>query len=272
MEELLRTIGSKKKIQNVFIETLPVNRVYIIDEHRVFSFELPLEFVNFEDTTVMCDLARCLGYSARPFWNTRRMLGDFSIANACGTKLLQSSWYWSFCGSSVFATEYPNDFCSESVSSDPMSFKSKQLSEATKGNQVWSRSLIDIPIFQNPWAKIPHLEYHQCYRYSQSLFAALLRINEQGEDRYLQVDITTVVPTTYGTTFQYFEYWATDYNHSDILRLKRLMNSIQIYQSLDHFKIYGDLIVDTEQFKIEQKFILTPEEVLAMGKKIVRNR
>lgn len=67
-----------KKIQNVFIETLPVNRVYIIEEHRVFSFELPLEFVNFDDTTVMCDLARCLGYSARPFWNTRRMLGDLS--------------------------------------------------------------------------------------------------------------------------------------------------------------------------------------------------
>jgi capsular polysaccharide biosynthesis protein len=35
-----------QNFQKVLIETLPVNRVYIIEEQRVFSFEVPKEFMN----------------------------------------------------------------------------------------------------------------------------------------------------------------------------------------------------------------------------------
>lgn len=257
-----------QNFQKVLIETLPVNRVYIFEEKRVFSFQAPKEFLNFEDTTVMCDLARNLGFSARPFWNTRKMAGDLSISNSSGTKLLQSYWYWSFCSGTTLPTEYPNNFCSEKMTHDPHSFKSKQLWENTLRNNNWSRSLIEIPFINNPWVKIPHYEYRQCFRYSQSIFAALLRVNEHEEKRYLQVDITTVIPTSHGITQHYFEYWATEYNFIDILRLKRLMNSIQIHEYLKNFWIYGDLLIDTEHVKIEKGYTKSPDEVVLMAKRI----
>jgi hypothetical protein len=261
-----------QNFQKVLIETLPVNRVYIIEEQRVFSFEVPKEFMNFEDTTVMCDLARSLGYSARPFWNTRTMTSDIDVSNSSGTKLLQSNWYWSFCRGTALPTDYTSDFCAEKETDDPDSFKYKQLWENTSRNNNWSRSLIEVPFINNPWVKIPHYEYRQCFRYSQSMFAALLRVNEHEEKRYLQVDITTVIPTSSGTTEHYFEYWATEYNLIDILRLKRLMNSIQIHEYIKNFRIYGDLVIDTEHVKVEKGFQRSPDEVVAMAKKIFNIR
>lgn len=257
-----------QNFQKVLIETLPVNRVYIIEEQRVFSFQIPLELMNFQDTTVMCDLARNLGFSARPFWNTRKMTSDIDVSNSSGTKLLQSNWYWSFCGGTPLSTEYPNNFCTEKMTDDPHSFKSKQLWENISRNNNWTRSLIEVPFVNNSWAKIPHYEYRQCFRYSQSMFAALLKVKEREEKRYLQVDITTVIPTSSGTTEHYFEYWATEYNLIDILRLKRLMNSIQIHENLKNFWIYGDLLIDTEHLKIEKGFKRSPDEVVAIAKRI----
>jgi hypothetical protein len=104
------------------------------------------------------------------------------------------------------------------------------------------------------------------------MFAALLRVNEHEEKRYLQVDITTVIPTSSGTTEHYFEYWATEYNLIDILRLKRLMNSIQIHECLKNFRIYGDLLIDTEHVKVEKGFQRSPDEVVVMAKKIFNIR
>jgi len=261
-----------KIFQQVLIETLPVHRVYIIEEHRVFSFEVPTELINFEDTTILCDMARSLGYSARPFWNTRKMPGDFAISNRAGTKLLQSNWYWSFCGHSILATELPMDFCSQKETSSPENFKNKQFWDKITRNNAWSRSLIDLPFLSNPWVKIPHFEYRQCFRFSQSLFAVLLKIREQYQERYLHVDITTVIPTPTDFTHHYFEYWATDYAPIDLLRLKRLMHSIQVYENMDRFKIYGDLLIDMENIKVEHGFIRSPEQVLEIVKKIVRIR
>lgn len=261
-----------QNFQKVLIETLPVNRVYLIDDNRVFSFEVPCEFMNFQDTTVMCDLARSLNYHVFDLVNPSGLSGDFAISNSSGTKLLKSHWYWSFCGSMALATEYTNDFCSENYTDDLFSFKAKLIREKVLGNNVWSRSIIDFPFITNPWAKIPHYEYRQCFRYSQSLFAALLRINENSEKRFLQVDITTNVPTSYDFTQHYFEYWATEYNLIDILRLKRLMNSIQIYEDLKNFKIYGDLIIDTEHVKVEKGHKRSPERVVELARKIFKIR
>lgn len=254
--------------QKVLIETLPVNRVYIFEDKRVFSFQVPKEFLNFEDTTVMCDLARSLGYGVYGIVNPSGLSHDFTISNSSGTKLLKSRWLWSFCGSMALDTEYTNEYCSEKYTDDPNSFKSKMIWERVIGNNVWSRSLIDFPFITNPWAKIPHYEYRQCFRYSQFLFAELLRINENSEKRFLQVDITTIVPTSYDFTEHYFEYWATEYNFIDILRLKRLMNSIQIHEYLKNFWIYGDLLIDTEHVKIEKGYTRSPDEVVVMAKRI----
>jgi hypothetical protein len=71
---------------------------------------------------------------------------------------------------------------------------------------------------------------------------------------------------------EHFEYWATEYNLIDILRLKRLMNSIQIHECLKNFRIYGDLLIDTEHVKVEKGFQRSPDEVVVMAKKIFNIR
>jgi hypothetical protein len=71
---------------------------------------------------------------------------------------------------------------------------------------------------------------------------------------------------------EHFEYWATEYNLIDILRLKRLMNSIQIHEYLKNFRIYGDLLIDTEHVKVEKGFQRSPDEVVVMAKKIFNIR
>jgi hypothetical protein len=50
------------------------------------------------------------------------------------------------------------------------------------------------------------------------------------------------------------------------------MNSIQIHECLKNFRIYGDLLIDTEHVKVEKGFQRSPDEVVVMAKKIFNIR
>jgi len=259
-----------ENIQRVLIETLPVNRVYIISKDHIFSFEVPSDFTNFQNSSKHIKIAQKLGFSTQKFFSQNAWKQQFAISNESGTKLIQSDWYWHMCGLDIYPSQYSKDFCSERLTDDPYSFKYKQIKENVMGNHSWTSSAADFPLIINPWAKIPHYEYRQCFRYSQSLFAALLKINKISKKRYLHADITTIIPTMQNYTYHFFEYWSTTYGSLDLLRLKRLMNSIQLYENLKNFYIYGDLLIDTENVKIEKGFQRSPEQVVEMAKKIFR--
>jgi hypothetical protein len=258
-----------ENFQNVMIESLPMNRVYLDYGKSVFSFEVPADFMNMQDTSLFCNLARTLGYPTYRF-SRPRLNKELVISNAAGTKLLQADWEFRMCGLDLYPSQYPRDFCSERKTDDPYSFKAMQLYDGAMGNDAFTRSLIPLPFSDDPWASIPHFEYRQCFRYCQSLFVAYLKIDKSSDKRFMHAKITTVVPTTYNYIHHYFEYWATEFSPKDILMLKRIMNSIRIYENKENFRIYGDVIYENEKVKIEQGWKMSPEQVLEMAKKMFR--
>lgn len=258
-----------ENFQNVMIESLHMNRVYLDYDKRVFSFEVPADFMNMRDTSLFCNLARTLDFSTYHFTNLR-LNDNFVISNANGTKLLQANWEFRMCGLDLYPSQYTKDFCSERVTDDPYSFKNIQLLEKTIGDDAFTRSHISLPYCNNPWVSIPHFEYRQCFRYCQSLFVAYLKTDKSSNKRFLYAKITTVLPTTNNYNHHYFEYWSTEFSPKDILILKRIMNSIRDYQNKENFRIHEDVIFEYENVKIEQGLKMSPERVVELGKKMFR--
>jgi hypothetical protein len=211
------------------IETLPVNRVYIDYGVQVFSFEVPVDMMNYEDTSAHCDVARKMGLSTYSLSHESEYVRPFAASNNSKTKLLQSDWEWRMCGLDIYPSQYTQDFCSERETGDPYQFKMMLIRDKTIGKDAWTRSVMKMPFTDNPWVSIPHYEYRQCFRYSQSLVVAWLKLRANSNKRYLYAKITTIFPTTRDYSTHYFEYWATEFSPIDILRLKRLMNSVQSY-------------------------------------------
>jgi hypothetical protein len=258
-----------ENFQNVMIESLPMNRVYLDYGNSVFSFEVPADFMNMQDTSLFCNLAKTLGFSTYRFIRPS-ILDEFVISNSNSTKLLQAHWEFRMCGLDLYPSQYIKDFCSERKTDGSDSFKAIQLYEQTIRNDAFTRSLMPLPYSDNPWESIPHFEYRQCFRYCQSLFVAYLKINKSSEKRFMHAEITTVVPTTYNFIHHYFEYWATEFSPKDILMLKRIMNSIRIFYNKENFRIYGEVIYENGNVTIEQGWRRSPEKVVELGKKMFR--
>jgi hypothetical protein len=244
-----------------------MNRVYLDYGKSVFSFEVPTDFTNMQDTSLFCNLARTLGYPTYRFLRSWRD-DYFVISNEAGTKLLQAEWEFRMCGLDLYPSQYTKNFCSEKLTDHHENFYYLQMSEKISGNDQFTKSLIPLPFIDNPWVSIPHFEYRQCFRYCQSLFVAYLKIDKSSDKRYMYAKITTVLPTTYNFIHHYCEYWATEFSPEDILMLKRIMNSIQIYENKENFRIYGDVIDEYEHVKIEQGWKMSPERVVEIAKKL----
>lgn len=215
--------------QKVLIETLPVNRVYVDYGVQIFSFEVPADIMNYKDTSAHCDVARKLGLSTYSLSHESEYVRPFAASNNSGTKLLQSDWELRMCGLDIYPSEYTQDFCSEWESGDINQFRMMVMRDKTVGTDMWTRSVLKMPFTDNPWVSIPHYEYRQCYRYSQSLVVAWLKLHTNSNKRFLYAKITTIMPNTRDYSTHFFEYWATEFSSIDILRLKRLMNSVQSY-------------------------------------------
>ena len=220
----------------VFIETLPVNRVFVLYDDYVFSFEIPKDLTIIEDTLIHQKLSNNIGVPLGKTWRD-----EVLISNENGTKTIRNSWEFRMCGLETLPTQYPNNFCNESELDDPHSFRYRQMMEHIQGYNIWSRSWIKLPFIYNPWFSIPHFEYRQCFRYSQSLFVAYLLINKTSNERFMHATVKTIIPTTSDYRYNEFEYWATDYSPLDILRLIRLMNSIQASPCNSKLTIYDTL-------------------------------
>lgn len=250
------------KYQKVLIETLPVHRVYIMEEQHVFSFEVPTDMMNYEDTSAHCDVARKLGLSTYSLSHESEYVRPFAASNNSKTKLLQSDWEWRMCGLDTYPSQYTQDFCSERETGYPYQFKMMVMRDKTIGRDAWTRSVMKMPFIDNPWVSIPHYEYRQCFRYSQSLVLALLKIDVTSNRRFFHAKITTILPTARDYSTHYFEYWATEFNPIDILRLKRLMNSVQSYYTSDGHPN------DTPLIRISQPLGNTAQRVNWVAKRV----
>jgi hypothetical protein len=248
--------------QKVLIETLPMNRVYIDYGVQVFSFEVPADMMNYEDTSAHCDVARKLGLSTYSLSHESEYVRPFAASNNSKTKLLQSDWELRMCGLDTYPSQYTQDFCSERETGDIDQFKMMLIRDKTVGTDMWTRSIFKMPFTDNPWVSIPHYEYRQCYRYSQSLVLAWLKLHTNSNKRFLYAKITTIFPTARDYSTHYFEYWATEFSLIDILRLKRLMNSVQSYYTNDgHPK-------DTPFVRISQPLGNTAQHVNWVAKRV----
>lgn len=223
-----RSLIGKNYIQNfqkVLIETLPVNRVAVDEGSTLFSFELPKGFQELNDSIAARAFAEKFGLHHDCFLGS--FLDERSFIHKDGQRLVQSYWAFNMCGHDTYPSQYPENFCAERITDHPDNFREMLLDATTSGKLFFSNSLIDVPFLHNPLAKLPHYEYRQCYRYSQSLLITFVKIDTSSKSRMVHAKITTIIPTPRDYTTHYFEYWSTKFHPIDILRLKRLMNSIQ---------------------------------------------
>lgn len=248
-------------LESCYIESFPMNRVYIDYGDEVFSFEVPRDLVIFRDTALHAKMAVKLGFNRRHFIPSKFLFtGDFIISNKSGTKLLKSSFQWRMCGLDSHPSEFPKDFCQEKRYGDERDFKELMLYDETRKVNFWKRSMKPFPFSKNPMFSFPHDEYRQCYRYSQSLFMAFLKVKEESNQRFFYATILTIIPDQQNYKVHEFEYYALDYNRYDILRMKRIMNSIQYVQNKKHFSIYEDDPITDENITLVKEFPRNAEE------------
>jgi len=243
-----------ENFQKVLIETLPVNRFFIENEGRVFSFELPLGFHQVTDTFEAIGNAQKFGLRHDFFLGS--FLGESNYFHKDENKVFQSYWALNMCGHDTYPSQYPQNFCSERETGDAKRFREMQLRAQAIGNDIWSNSLMALPFLQNPWMKIPHFEYRQCFRYAQSLLLTFLKLDSLSKRRFVHAKITTIIPTPRDYATHYFDYWSTTFSPVDILRLKRLMHSIQFSQSSQASACFNTPLVRVYQpTKNYQQFI-----------------
>jgi hypothetical protein len=190
------------------------------------------------------------------------------MSNASGTKTLTSNFPWRMCGLDMYPSEYEKNFCSKRYTDNPNFYKNRLFEDNIFRKNNWAISRVNIPFISDIRLELPFYEYRQCFRYCQSLFAVLLRVSKSSNKRFLNVKIYTVIPSSYDFTSHFFYYNATEYCMFDILKLKNTMNSIDVWKDLEHFRIYGEILFESENYIVEKGIRYSPENVVQIAKKI----
>lgn len=236
--------GILDDMNKVLIETLPTRTVILDMGKFEMSYDIPVDLVNTTDTIIFNQIFEELGC-----FGGYRFNRTFIASDTLGTKILRGEWEFRMCGLTSYRSEYPQNFCAERLSNSPYSFTELLLSDQLTGKYSLKNSLIELPFVSNPWVKLPHYEYRQCFRYAQSLFAMLRRIPNQGKKRFLHVRIQIIVPDSSDFRSYYIAFWSTSYTKLDLLRMKRLMNSFNIIYKTDcgeKIKTCSDLLIRFE--------------------------